>query len=97
MMSSMTEQWVRNASALAQEVDAEFFLLAAASDAAMHLNSTASLVWELLHEPRSLATLASGVLAAYDGEHDAVVDDIYALLLDLERAGLVRRISASCS
>jgi hypothetical protein len=84
--------WVRVPDALSQDLDAETIVLPHGAAEALHLNDTASLVWDLLAAPRSVEALAQAVASTYDVDLGRAAQDVEELLLQLESAGVVRRV-----
>jgi hypothetical protein len=84
--------WVRVPDALSQDLDAETLVLAPGAAEALHLNDTASLVWALLATPRSLEALRQAIASTYDVDLVRAAQDVEELLLQLESAGVVRRV-----
>ena len=80
----------RNPEALAQDLDGEVLLLVPPHHEVLHLNSTASALWRLLAEPRSLDDVVGLLAEAYGAPVPLVRVDIEALLPMLrERRALV--------
>ncbi len=54
------------------------------------LNETGTRVWELLGEPRSVEELQHVLLDEYDVSPEQCMDDLLAMLRDMEKHDLVR-------
>jgi hypothetical protein len=53
------------------------------------LNGTGSVIWSLLGEGRSIASLVGALRRDFEGEETAVVHDVTRFLADLTHKGLV--------
>lgn len=85
--------WRRSDHAVARTVGGEIFL-AAPDEGSIHaLNAMASAIWRVLETPRTLGELCSLFAAAFpDAGEQRIRADLTALLLTLEKDGLVSQV-----
>ena len=88
----MTEvRYLRSPAALTRSVGDQVLLASADRDEVDVLSGTASVVWRLLEEPRTLGGLVEMLSAAYRAPRDVIGVDVRALLEDLVGRGWLER------
>ena len=90
MEISESSMVARTAEPVAVEVDGELVMLDIESGNYMGLSPVGTRIWELLEEPRSLATLTEALGAEYDVPSDVCRRETVAFLQQLAENGLVR-------
>lgn len=79
----------RRADLLEAEVDGELVALHVDRGTCYGYNPTATRIWALLAEPRSLAELCDLLMREYEVDRSTCETDVVALLRELEADGLV--------
>ena len=79
----------RKGELLEAEVDGELVALHVENGTCYGFNGTATRVWALLEQPRSLDELCDALTEEFDVEREACAREVVALLRDLENDGLV--------
>jgi len=74
----------------ASEVDGEAVLLDLASGDYFGLNRVATVVWEVLAEPRALDAIAAALTQRYDVDRAKASEDTARMLVRMRERGLVR-------
>ena len=86
----LDDQMVHRRSQLIEaEVDGELVALHVDSGTCYGFNGTATRVWALIAEPKSLAELRGALLAEYDVEPELCDRQLRELLGELQRDGLI--------
>jgi hypothetical protein len=81
---------VRNdADLLTTVVDGELIGMSVEQGACYGLNGVATRIWDLLAEPRSIASLCEGLTGEYEVEADQCLDEVLGLVEELRAEGLV--------
>jgi hypothetical protein len=80
----------RNGTLLEAEVDGEIVALNVESGTCYGFNSTATRIWSMIEQPRSLDEICRSLVAQFDVQPDACRDDVVELLRELQADGLVR-------
>lgn len=79
----------RDEASLSATIDDEAVLLQPDAGTYYGMNEVATLLWEALEEPATVAQLRSVLLSEFDVGRDVAERDLQAFLADLEDAGLV--------
>lgn len=79
----------RQAGLLEAEVDGELVGLHIDNGTAYGFNATATRIWALIEEPRTLHELVDELTAEFEIDADTCAVDVTATLEELEREGLV--------
>jgi hypothetical protein len=79
----------RKGDLLEAEVDSELVGLNVASGTCYGFNATATRVWALLEEPKSVASIRDALMAEFDVDRATCERQLIDLLEELERDGLV--------
>ena len=79
----------RRASLLASELDGELVGLNVDSGTCYGFNATATRIWALLEQPRSLSELRDTLLEEYDVDPETCLQQLTEMLGELEADGLV--------
>lgn len=79
----------RSSGLIEAEVEGELIALHVDKGTCYGFNVTATRVWQLLEQPKSLAELCETLTGEYSVESDACEREVLALLKDLESDGLV--------
>ena len=87
----------RGASCLATEVEGEVVLLDLDSDVFIGLDEVGSLIWNLLEEPITFATLCQSLRNEYDVPEDTCRVDVLDFLGDLANNSLITLAPESVS
>jgi hypothetical protein len=77
------------------EVDGELVGLHVDKGNCFGFNKTATRVWGLIEQPRTISQICEALVAEFDVEPDECEQQVRALLTDLEREELVRIVPAS--
>lgn len=85
-----TELVTRTAELIEAEVDGELVALNVASGTCYGFNGTATRVWALLDQPRSIAALRDILMSEFEVEASTCERQLVELLEDFQRDGLVR-------
>ena len=80
----------RNGTLLEAEVDGEIVALNVESGTCYGFNSTATHVWSMIEQPRTLAEICSALTARFDVEPEDCRRDVVELLRELQADGLIR-------
>ncbi|MDB5669953.1 MAG: hypothetical protein JWO25_912 [Alphaproteobacteria bacterium] len=80
----------RNGTLLEAEVDGEIVALNVESGTCYGFNSTATRIWSMIEQPRSLDEICSSLVAQFDVQPEACRGDVVELLRELQADGLVR-------
>jgi hypothetical protein len=89
------ESFVASGEAVSCELGDGLALLDLASNVYYSLNGVGAFVWQQLQQPRSVAQLREAILEAYDVDPARCEADLSALLDDLSKSGLIRRVGGS--
>lgn len=90
MTMTATDIVVRNDNELLTvEVDGELIGMSVERGACYGLNSVGTRIWELLAEPRSIASLCEQLTGEYEVEQDACLREVLDLVEELRAEGLV--------
>ena len=79
----------RSSSLLEAEVSGELIALDVDSGTCFGFNPTATRIWALLDQPRTLGELCDLLAAQYEVDRETCAREVLALARDLERDGLV--------
>lgn len=71
------------------EIDGEVVVMALAQGKYVGFNDIASAVWRRLGAPVTVAALCDGLAGDFDGDPEAIRQDVVALLARLDELGLV--------
>ena len=77
----------RNPAVLQQDLDGEVLLLLPGGSEVLHLNDSASALWQALDEPRTLDEVVALLAEAYAADPSVVHADLLALLPELQARG----------
>lgn len=77
---------------LSQEISGETVLLDLKSEGYFGLDITATRIWQLLNEHKSLEEVHSTLLAEFDVDPEVLIADLQQHLKELEAAGLIRMV-----
>ncbi|MDB5722998.1 MAG: hypothetical protein JWP15_3616 [Alphaproteobacteria bacterium] len=80
----------RNGTLLEAEVDGEIVALNVESGTCYGFNSTATRIWSMIEQPRSLDEICSTLVEQFDVQPEACRGDVVELLRELQADGLVR-------
>ena len=80
----------RNGTLLEAEVDGEIVALNVESGTCYGFNSTATRVWSMIEQPRTLGEICAALVAQFDVEPDDCRRDVVELLRELQADGLIR-------
>ncbi len=84
--------FVRAEEVVSCELEGGSALLDLSSSSYFRLNDTANFIWERLEAgPSSVNQLAESLTEAFDVTKEECIDDVAAILTDLEGAGLISR------
>jgi len=75
---------------LCQELQGEAVLLNLKTGVYLGLDAVGNRVWQLLHEHRVLGKVVAAMLDEYDVTEDRCLQDLIALVSQMEEHGLVR-------
>lgn len=81
---------VRTAELIETEIDGEMVALDVERGTCLGFNSTASRIWALIEEPRTLSAIVDRLAEEFDVDAAQCARDVEALLADLREQGLVR-------
>ena len=79
----------RSTDVIASEMDDELVMMSMENNAYYGLNSVGRRVWELLETEQTLLSLCGQLMEKYDVDEAACQRDVSALVMKLEKAGLV--------
>jgi len=71
------------------EVDGELVALHIDNGACYGFNATATRIWALLEQPRSLSEIRDALLSEYDVDAETCMAEVTEVLKDLQQDGLV--------
>jgi hypothetical protein len=80
----------RNGTLLEAEVDGEIVALNVESGTCYGFNSSATQVWSMIEQPRTIGEICTALIAQYDVEPEECRRDVVELLRELQADGLVR-------
>jgi hypothetical protein len=80
----------RNGTLLEAEVDGEIVALNVESGTCYGFNSTATRVWSMIEQPRTIGEICATLVAQFDVEPDDCRRDVVDLLRELQADGLVK-------
>lgn len=86
---------VRSPHPLAARVDDEILMLDVRQGSYFGLDRTGAATWELLDEPRSVATVCATLASRYDVAPDVCRAEVIAFLTELSGAGLVEVVGTA--
>lgn len=86
------ESFVASGEAVACELGDGLALLDLNSNVYYSLNGVGAFVWQLLQQERRVSELREAILEQYDVDAARCEADLSALLADLSKSGLVRRV-----
>jgi PqqD family protein of HPr-rel-A system len=86
---------VRGADPTFTRVDDELIGLDTRSGLAHSLNPPAARVWALIERPATIAEVCERLVEEYDVDVDTCMEQVVALVADLEQAGLVEVTAGS--
>jgi hypothetical protein len=66
-------------------------VMAGDADEPMFLSAPGDAIWRLLEEPRTVDELIDELATEFAGDRASIADDVAAFVVDLRRAGLIRR------
>ena len=90
----MTERWARNDAVLWRRSGAAIVLKLPQDRDIVALEHSGHALWEALAEPATLQQLVLRLGAGYNVAPEVIEHDLRAVLEDLERRDLVRRVAA---
>ena len=79
----------RNPNVLQQDLDGEVLLLLPAGNQVLHLNNSASALWQVLEEPRTLQSASALLAEAYAADPQVVLADLEATVPELVERGVL--------
>ncbi|MDD2451470.1 MAG: lasso peptide biosynthesis PqqD family chaperone [Sulfurovum sp.] len=88
-MLAMDKMIRRSTDVIASEMDDELVMMSMENNAYYGLNSVGRRVWELLETEQTLLSLCGQLMEKYDVDEAACQRDVSALVMKLEKAGLV--------
>jgi hypothetical protein len=77
---------------LSAHVEHEIVFINPAMDRYLALDETGRRIWELIAQPRRITDIVAELQAAYDGDGEAIAQDVMRFLEQLVQEGLVRVI-----
>jgi hypothetical protein len=74
---------------ISSESSGEAVILVLVSGTYFSLNAVGTVIWRLLQEPRTVQEICETIVRDYDVSEDRCRADVFRLLEDLERRGLI--------